>query len=149
MTKGGISKASACDYNELTEVWEASVRATHDFITEKDILFFKPLILNEYLVQLRLYYVKNYDNEIQGFIGFSEDKVEMLFVKPKFFGKGIGKALLSFAIDFHGVKKVDVNEQNLGAIAFYHKMGFQVYDRVEVDGLGKPYPLLLMELSLN
>lgn len=32
------------DYAELLNVWENSVRATHDFITEEDIEFFKPLI---------------------------------------------------------------------------------------------------------
>jgi hypothetical protein len=29
------------DYIELIEIWEASVRATHDFLKEEGILFFK------------------------------------------------------------------------------------------------------------
>lgn len=33
------------DYAELLAIWENSVRATHDFITEQDIAFFKPIIL--------------------------------------------------------------------------------------------------------
>ena len=35
--------------NELVEVWEASVRSTHRFLTEKDIRFFKPLVRNKYI----------------------------------------------------------------------------------------------------
>ena len=27
------------DYIELIEIWEASVRATHDFLKEEDVLF--------------------------------------------------------------------------------------------------------------
>ena len=34
-------------YEELLIVWENSVRATHDFITEEDIGFFKPIILEQ------------------------------------------------------------------------------------------------------
>jgi putative acetyltransferase len=37
------------EYKEVVEVWEASVRATHHFLKEEDIAYFKPLILNTYL----------------------------------------------------------------------------------------------------
>ena len=40
------------EYAEIVEVWEVSVRATHDFLSEDDIQFFKPLILNEYLSEV-------------------------------------------------------------------------------------------------
>jgi putative acetyltransferase len=39
-----IEKASVDDFDEITTVWEASVRATHHFLSEGDILFFRPLI---------------------------------------------------------------------------------------------------------
>ncbi|HBF71237.1 MAG TPA: GNAT family N-acetyltransferase, partial [Alteromonas australica] len=31
------------NYQELIEIWEASVRATHDFLPEESILELKPL----------------------------------------------------------------------------------------------------------
>ena len=40
-----------------------------------------------------------------------------------------------------------MNEQNPQAIGFYLKMGFEVESRDELDGLGKPYPLLHLRLS--
>ena len=44
--------------NELVEVWEASVRSTHRFLTEKDIRFFKPLIRNKYIPVVELYTIQ-------------------------------------------------------------------------------------------
>lgn len=136
----------AADYPELILVWEASVRATHDFLQEEDIQFYKPLILNEYLKAVDLYCVKNNDT-IAGFMGLSESSIEMLFIHPDFRGSGIGKNLLQFAVNELKVNKVDVNEQNDQALGFYLKMGFKVVNRSELDGMGKPYPILHMELN--
>ena len=47
---------------------------------------------------------------------------------------------------FHA-DELDVNEQNLQALGFYLKQGFEVIGRSEVDGMGQPYPLLHMRLS--
>ncbi len=35
-----IEKAEKKDFPKLVELWEASVRATHDFLTEEDIQCF-------------------------------------------------------------------------------------------------------------
>ena len=137
------------DYHELTEIWEASVRATHHFLTEADIHFFKPLILNEYLQSVSLFCIKSPVGNISGFMGLSEEKIEMLFVDSAAFGKGFGKALLRFAISEKGIRKVDVNEQNEQAIAFYKYMGFEVIGRSELDGSGKPFPILHLMLPAD
>lgn len=42
-------------------------------------------------------------------------------------------------------KKVDVNEENPQALAFYLHMGFNIAGRSEVDGNGKPHPLLFLQ----
>lgn len=143
-----IEKPAKEDYAEITEVWEASVRATHHFLKEEDIAFFRPLILNQYLDAVNLYCVRDNGN-IKGFIGLSEDAIEMLFIHPDTRGRGIGKLLAEMAIKEKGIAKVDVNEDNAQAIGFYQKLGFTTVSRSEVDGLGKPYPLLHMELSYS
>lgn len=135
------------DFLEIVDVWEASVRATHDFLSEEDIQFFKPLILNEYLSAVELYCVKDDSGRIQGFVGVAEQKIEMLFLAPQNRGKGLGKLLLHFAVTELGARKVDVNEQNPSAVGFYEHMGFKVVKRSPVDGLGKPFPLLHMEMQ--
>lgn len=142
-----IEIPAVSDFVELVSVWEASVRATHDFLKEEDILFYKPLILNEYLKAVNLYCVKDSNGAIAGFMGLGEDSIEMLFIHTSFRGNGIGKALLQFAINELKANKVDVNEQNDQALGFYLKMGFKVVNRSELDGMGKPYPILHMELN--
>lgn len=134
------------DYSELTDVWEASVRATHDFLSEADIQTFRPLILNEFLAMVDLTAARNEAGKILGFVGVAEQKVEMLFLHPEARGKGLGKQLLRHAITHKQATTVDVNEQNPQALAFYEHLGFVRIGRSEVDGMGKPYPLLHLAL---
>lgn len=142
-----IVVAKRSDYEEIVVVWEASVRATHNFLSEEDIQFFKPLILNEYLSAVELYCVKDTSNKIHGFVGIAGDRIEMLFLAPESRGRRLGKLLTNFAITKLGANKVDVNEQNPAAVGFYEHMGFKVVKRSPVDGMGKPFPLLHMQLG--
>ncbi|MPM89334.1 putative N-acetyltransferase YjaB [bioreactor metagenome] len=142
-----IIQPSINDYETLINIWESSVRATHDFLKEEDLQFYKPLILNEYFHQVNLFCHKDSSLEITGFMGIADDNLEMLFINPVSRGKGIGKELLIYAIEQQKVKRVDVNEQNDQAVGFYKRMGFYVVNRSEFDGAGKPYPILHMELK--
>lgn len=139
-----IQPANEKDYLEIIEVWEASVRATHHFLPEEEILYFKPLILNEYLNLVELFCVRDASGAIIGFSGIADGKIEMLFIRPDWFGKGVGKRLLLHAVHDLGATEVDVNEQNEQAVGFYEHLGFKVTGRSPLDGLGKPYPLLHM-----
>jgi putative acetyltransferase len=142
-----IDQVSETDFGKLLEVWEASVRATHDFMSEDNIQFFKPLIRNEALPSLELRCVRDDNHSSIGFIGVSNGKVEMLFVHPNYFGKGVGKRLLEYAVQHMKTSELDVNEQNPKALAFYKKMGFVVVGRSELDSTGKPFPILHMKLE--
>ena len=142
-----IEPVLPADYPEVVEVWEASVRATHGFLTEADIQYFKPLILNEYLHAVELSCIKNETGRILGFMGVHGNGLEMLFIHPDVRGNGIGKHLARHAIQNLNVQKVDVNEQNPEALGFYQHMGFEVINRSELDGLGKPFPILHLQLA--
>ncbi len=133
-------------YAEMLAVWENSVRATHDFITEEDIEFFKPIIIEHAFPAVTLRCVKDESGSILGFVGIDELKVEMLFVLNNTRGQGIGKLLLLYAINELNAKRVDVNEQNPLAIGFYKHMGFKVVSRSPLDDMGKPFPILHMKL---
>ena len=135
------------EFPAIVEVWEASVRATHHFLKEEDIAYFKPLILNEYLKAVDLRCVRDSNKNIIGFLGVAEQNIEMLFIHPDARGKGIGKVLTQYAIRKLHSSKVDVNEDNEQAVGFYQNMGFKIIGRSELDGTGKPYPLLHMELK--
>ena len=79
------------------------------------------------------------------FAGIKGQKLEMLFVSAENRGKGIGKRLLQYAVDNHGVSEVVVNEQNAQAVGFYLHVGFVVCKRSDVDEQGNPYPILYMK----
>lgn len=134
------------DYPELLALWENSVRATHDFITEQDITSFKPMILEQAFPAVSLKCIKNNNNVILGFIGIHQQKVEMLFILNEARGQGIGKKLMEYAIAELSVNRVDVNEQNPLAIGFYQHLGFKVTSRSPVDDMGKPFPILHLKL---
>ena len=71
----------------------------------------------------------------------------MLFLDPDYFGQGLGKILMNYAINELSVDKVDVNEQNINAVNFYQRLGFKTYERTDKDDQGKDYPLLRMKLN--
>ena len=141
-----VDAVEKSDHLKLLEIWEASVRATHDFLLEEDLQELKPLILNQYFDAVDLRCVKDAHGEILGFCGVHTGNIEMLFVSPDARGQGVGSMLVTYAIDMQGASKVDVNEQNTQALGFYQHVGFSVIGRSPVDGQGKPYPLLHMTL---
>ena len=102
-------RPAATDFDALTALWEASVRATHHFLDEAYIRYLKPLIRNEYLKSVELYGLRGNDGAIVAFMGVSERKIEMLFVDPAFREMGLGRHLVEYAIDRLHVTRVDVN----------------------------------------
>ena len=63
-----VTLSTADDFEELTELWEASVRATHHFIPEQYILKLKPLVWSVYLRSMPVYTVRG-PERIEGFMG--------------------------------------------------------------------------------
>jgi len=146
MSKLNIEAAGPEDYEQMIVIWEKSVRATHHFLSETDILAYRELILNEYFDQVELFSLK-LEDEIKGFIGLNGQAIQMLFIHPEARGDGFGTLLIDFAKTTHGANTVDVNEQNIQAIGFYEKLGFTAFDRTEVDAAGKPFPILSMAIN--
>jgi len=141
-----IFKATERDYPAIIHVWEQSVRATHHFLPEDYLQEIKAL-LPSILPSVPTYIIKDENDEIAGFTGVAEKKIEMLFIHPDKRGQGIGRLLTQFAVDELKADKVDVNEQNGQAIGFYQRMGFVIVGRTDTDGMGRAYPLLQMELA--
>lgn len=116
------------------------------------MIFLQRKIFYYYKEQLSVYfqYVALFGFEQEGIlIGFmriAEGNLEMLFIDNNYRGTGIGKKLVTYAINHLQVTKVDVNEQNIQAVGFYKYIGFNVYKRSDLDGEGKEYPILHMQL---
>lgn len=136
-----ISPANKNDYPVLIDVWESAVKATHDFLSDEDFEFYKTHI-PIYFEHVSLYIYRDNEHVIKGFLGVSDDSIEMLFVDNESRGTGVGKILLNYAINTLNARRVDVNEQNVQALKFYYYFGFKEIDRSEYDGEGKGYPIL-------
>lgn len=131
---------------QILAVWERSVAATHDFLDPTDFIAIKSIVHTIDFKALQVYCLMLNDS-VLGFIGVADRKIEMLFLDPQYFGLGLGRKLMDFALTELGADKVDVNEQNSNSVKFYSKMGFETYERTEKDDQGKSYPLLRMKLS--
>lgn len=144
MLKIRMSRPS--EASEIIQIWKNSVDATHDFLTthdrqeiEKDVVSF--------FSETPVWVATNQEDQPLGFMFLHESHLEALFVDASDRGLGVGKRLISYALDLHTDLSVDVNEQNQQAIGFYQHMGFQVTGRSEQDNQGRPYPLLHISKS--
>ena len=133
--------------NDLLNVWEDSVRETHKFLTDEEILEIKEYVPEALNGVSHLITETDESGKNIAFMGIEENKLEMLFIKNSERGKGVGKKLLLYGIEEHGVNDLAVNEDNPLARGFYEHMGFKVYKRNELDDQGKPYPVLYMRLE--
>lgn len=132
---------------QLLAVWENSVKATHLFLSEREIENIKKYVPQALKEIPYLIIVENGNQIPVGFMGIVEQHLEMLFISHEERGKGLGKELLKYGIEKYSVNDLAVNEQNPLAKGFYEHMGFEIYKRTECDEQGNPYPLLYMKLD--
>ena len=132
----------------LLEVWQKSVRSTHHFLSEEEIVTISQYVPSAF--ENVPHFIVSYEEQKPvAFMGLDGERIEMLFIDPICQGRGIGKKLIQIAIQDYGANEVCVNEQNPQAKGFYEHLGFHVYKRSEYDEQGNPYPLLYMKLDIN
>jgi RimJ/RimL family protein N-acetyltransferase/predicted N-acetyltransferase YhbS len=134
------------EYPALVAIWRRAVDATHDFLSDEDRDAIEAQLATAYLPAVTLVVAES-DGEPIGFAGVLDGVLEMLFVDPDRHGRGVGSALVARAVREHGVTRVDVNEQNPDATAFYVRRGFRTVGRSPTDEAGRPYPVLHLELG--
>lgn len=142
-----VSSRTQLLINTLLEVWEKSVRATHLFLPEYEILNIKENFLPDALKNISHLVIAKGNGIPSAFMGIEGQKLEMLFVSPEKRGKGIGKKLIEYGIKKFSINELTVNEQNPQAKGFYEHLGFKTYKHSELDEQGNPYPILYMRLN--
>jgi len=139
-----IRRARSTEAPALLAMWERSVRATHTFLTEADIAFYRPLtaeILSD--DALDVWVLAEEDEGLVGFLGLAGHSIEALFLEPGRRREGSGRRLVEHAQKIAGgALTVDVNEQNDDARRFYDALGFTVVARTSHDSTGRPYPIV-------
>lgn len=142
-----VQKRSPQLLTALLNIWEASVRATHLFLSDAEINQIKEYVPRALSGVENLIAVQTESGEPVAFMGIENKRLEMLFISPEERGKGVGRQLLQYGIRNYDIQEVTVNEQNPQAVGFYKHLGFETYKRTDRDEEGNPYPLLYMRLK--
>ena len=148
-----VRPARVGDRERLLELWERSVRATHHFLEDSDIVALRPLVTEEMTsdaIDWRV--LVSAKGAPIGFLGFASDTIESLFIDPDYHGQGGGKFLVAHAQSLSagaGALAVDVNEQNDAARRFYEALGFSAVGRSPTDAGGRPFPILHMQRAAS
>jgi putative acetyltransferase len=137
-----IRRARTAEAGRLLEIWGTAVRATHHFLSEEDIAFYRGVIRDNYLPTAEIYVWTDADGAPLAFLGLHRNRLEALFVDAPRRGRGIGRRLVAFARRLRGELEVEVNEQNESARGFYQALGFREVARSPLDHEGRPFPLL-------
>lgn len=140
-------KRSQVLIEKLVNLWENSVKASHLFLSNKEIEEIKkyvPQALRE--IEHLIVETDKTENPI-AFMGIYKNKLEMLFISPVHIKTGLGRKLIEEAIENYSVNELVVNEQNPKAKGFYEHLGFKVYKRNPIDEQGNQYPILFMHLG--
>ncbi|MFJ6921180.1 MAG: GNAT family N-acetyltransferase [Lactobacillus crispatus] len=131
---------------ELLTIWESSVRATHKFLNNDEILQIRNYVPQAFKQVEHLLIIIDHE-QIKGFMGINDQKVEMLFIDAQTRSKGYGNKLLNYGIQELNIDELAVNEQNPQAVGFYEHLGFKVVERSATDDQCNPYPILRMKLD--
>ena len=136
--------------DSMLTIWEDSVRASHFFLKDSDIVEIKQEVKAAFS-SLQNILVAKLNNDFAGFIGASEKSIEMLFASPKFFNLGLGKRLILEACNAFFAKQdeilVDCNEQNERGLKFYQKLGFKQLGRSEKDSSGRDFAIIHFSIT--
>jgi len=142
-----VRPAQVEDRGPLLELWERSVRATHHFLEESDIVALRPLVAEALTSDAIEWWVLTSaaDSPI-GFLGLANNTIDGLFIDPACQRRGGGTLLVAHAQSLRaGALAVDVHEQNDAARRFYEALGLSVVGRSPTDADGRPFPILHME----
>ncbi|MCF6371073.1 acetyltransferase [Rhizobium halophilum] len=142
-----IRKSTASDGDRVLSIWRASVDATHDFLSHHDRQEIEKM-LHGFLPSAPLLLAVDPSQGTVGFMLVANGHLEALFVHPACFGAGVGRQLVEHALALHPGLTTDVNEQNSKALGFYQRLGFVQTGRSEIDGQGRPYPLIHLKHRL-
>ena len=91
---------------------------------------------NEGLFDDKLF-VAEADNVVQGFVAYSDEELAWLYVDPKFYRRGVGRALIRHVVaDSAPEVEIELLEGNTPALELYLSEGFKVVKRIEGSLVG-------------
>jgi len=135
-----IRPARESDLDALTDVWERAARSSHAFMDPDDFGAMRPFMRDSYLPSMDVL-LAEIDGDPVAFVGAHGDHVELLYVDNPFHGRGLGTRMLAEV----GARSVEVYADNTVGVGFYRSQGFTEVLRRETDGIGRPYPMVVLK----
>jgi len=124
-----IRQASDADLARIAEMEVFNYRLNFYPIFRCDAFYFGelqvPSLADEYRHVVGSLWVYD-DGTVKGFIRIEHQEIHKLFVEPVLQGRGIGTALLEFAVRECGANALWALQKNTGAIRFYERHGFRL-----------------------
>ena len=119
-----IRELRKVDINKVAEIWLDTNIKTHYFISAQ---YWKSNfeLVKELLLQATVYVYED-KQEIQGFIGLSNEYIEGIFVSDEMQSCGIGKLLLDYIKNKKIRLRLNVYQKNARALSFYQREGFDI-----------------------
>ena len=119
-----IRELRKVDISKVAEIWLDTNIKTHYFISAQ---YWKSNfeLVKELLLQATVYVYED-KQEIQGFIGLSNEYIEGIFVSAEMQSQGIGKILLNYVKGKRNKLILNVYQKNTRAISFYQREGFEI-----------------------
>ena len=119
-----IRELRKADINKVADIWLDTNIKTHYFIAAQ---YWKSNfeLVKELLLQATVYVYED-KQEIQGFIGLSDEYIEGIFVSAEMQSQGIGKILLNYVKGKRNKLLLNVYQKNIRAISFYQREGFEI-----------------------
>ena len=119
-----IRELRKVDINKVADIWLDTNIKSHYFIPaqywKSNLELVKKLLLQATV------YVYEDKQEIQGFIGLSDEYIEGIFVSAEMQSQGIGKILLNYVKGKRNTLLLNVYQKNTRAISFYQREGFEI-----------------------
>lgn len=119
-----IREFQKSDIEKVADIWLDTNLKAHDFIPSQYWLSNFQTV-KEMLLQAEIYIFEK-ENEVQGFIGLSENYIAGIFVQSQFQTKGIGKQLMDFVKDRKKELSLSVYQKNIRAVKFYQRENFEI-----------------------
>ena len=119
-----IRELRKVDINKVADIWLDTNIKAHNFISAQ---YWKSNfeLVKELLLQATVYVYED-KQEIQGFIGLSNEYIEGIFVSAEMQSQGIGKILLNYVKGKRNKLILNVYQKNTRAISFYQREGFEI-----------------------
>ena len=126
------------DLKKLSRIWFDASLLAHPFIGEQRLRDQQTLIENEYLPNAETW-VACVEDEPSGFISLLDTFIGGIFVSPAQQGRGIGRHLITHALNLAGELELEVYTDNQQAMNFYASIGFQELSRRACDDDGHAF----------